>query len=204
MIITAANLTAISANCLDADDWATALNTVLPLYDIDTPARAAAFLAQTMYESSEFKILEENLNYSAAGLRATFPSYFRTTSLSYVYQHSPQRIASYVYANRLGNGDQDSGDGWTYRGRGLIQITGKYNYGEIGSAWGQDPTLILDYMLTPEGACKSAAWYWETNGLNDLADDDEFTTITIKINGSTNGIAARKALWALACRTLGA
>src|ERR1041385_1279298 len=116
--------------------WSRVLDRAMEEFSIDTPLRKAAFLAQVAYESSELRRLVENLNYSAAGLRSTWPKRFPSDALARAYARQPERIANYVYANRLGNGDVASGDGWRFRGRGLLQVTGRSNYTAVGAALG--------------------------------------------------------------------
>ena len=168
---------------------------------IDTAARACAFLAQVGHESAQLNRIEENLNYSAQALRKVFPKYFRTPQEASSYAHHPERIANRVYAGRMGNGSEDSGDGWKFRGRGLIQITGRDNYVAMSALMGKDLTVWPDALLMPLDACRSAALWWKTNGLNSLADklvSDErktFETITKRVNGGLNGLEDRWAIY---------
>ena len=147
-----------------------ALHQAMQECGIDTAARARAFLAQVGHESAQLNRVEENLNYSAQALRKVFPKYFRTPQEASSYAHHPERIANRVYANRMGNGGEESGDGWKYRGRGLIQITGRDNYVAMSSLMGKDLTIWPDALLMPLDACRSAALWWKTNGLNEFAD----------------------------------
>lgn len=172
--------------------------------------RLRAFLAQIGCESGQLRCVVENLNYSAQGLLKTFPRYFKTATEAAAYARKPQMIANRVYANRLGNGNERSGDGWRYRGRGLIQITGKSNYAELSDAMyglpmGMDFVDEPDLIATPEWAAESAAWWWQNAGLNTLADRlaganeaEVFKQITKRINGGYNGLAERQKLYALA------
>ena len=168
---------------------------------IDTAARACAFLAQVGHESAQLNRIEENLNYSAQALRKVFPKYFRTPQEASSYAHHPERIANRVYANRMGNGSEESGDGWKYRGRGLIQITGRDNYVSMSALMGKDLTVWPDALMMPLDACRSAALWWKANGLNALADKlaaDErktFETITKRVNGGLNGLEDRWAIY---------
>lgn len=168
---------------------------------IDTAARACAFLAQVGHESAQLDRIEENLNYSAQALRKVFPKYFRTPQEASSYAHHPERIANRVYANRMGNGGEESGDGWKFRGRGLIQITGRDNYVSMSALMGKDLTVWPDALLMPLDACRSAALWWKANGLNALADKlaaDErktFETITKRVNGGLNGLEDRWAIY---------
>ena len=176
-------------------------------YDINNPNRIRAFLAQIGTESGQLSAVSENLNYSAAGLRKIFGKYFPTDELANAYARQPEKIANKVYANRLGNGDEKSGDGWKYRGRGLIQITGKSNYTEAdqkmyGLPMGVDLVMEPELLATPEYAAQSAAWWWDNAGLNALADqlggaDDTevFKKITKRINGGYNGLDERLKLY---------
>ena len=161
------------------------------------PERVTAFIAQAGHESGNFSVIRENLNYSAQGLLATFPHYFNQ-ALAAKYARNPSAIANHVYANRMGNGDEASGDGWKFRGRGLIQLTGRSNYSAFASVVNKSIADVIPYLETPEGATEGAGWFWSTNGLNELADAGQFITITKKINGGTNGLADREAIWATA------
>ena len=176
------------------DQWCTALNQLLPDYGIDTPQRVAAFLAQCAHESGGFVFLKENLNYRAASLRKVFPKYFPTDALAEEYASKPNKaeaIANRVYANRMGNGDEASGDGYRYCGRGLIQLTGKNNYTAFADSIETTPEEVSEYLETFEGAVQSACWFWETNNLNQYADNNDILTMTKRINGGTIGLADR-------------
>lgn len=169
-------------------------------FSITTPARQSAFLAQCAHESAGFSRFAENLNYSAAGLAATWPGRFRgadgqPNALALAYQRRPMVIANHVYANRMGNGDEESGDGWRFRGRGLLQVTGRGMYQRCGEALGLPLLEQPDLLLQPEQAVLSAAWFWQSKGLNALADQGDFEGILRRINGGRNGLAKRKALW---------
>lgn len=195
-MITAENLCSIYGCSADtAAAWVDDINITLGIYNIDTPLRASAFLAQIGHESNRLKAVEENLNYGAAGLKATFGKYFKENGLVDSYARKPQMIANRVYANRNGNGDEQSGDGWRYHGRGLIQITFKTNYESCGRALGVDfvsnPTLLAD----PKYATLSAGWFWDSRNLNEYADNEDFLTITKRINGGINGIEDRTKLY---------
>ncbi len=183
--------------------WTDALNKILPEYEINSSLRVAAFLAQCAHESGNFKFLTENLNYRWESLRKVFPRYFPTDELAQQYARQPEKIANRVYANRMGNGDEASGDGWRYRGRGLIQLTGKDNYFWFAQSI---DTLIEDvpaYLETFEGAIQSACWFWETNKLNQWADQKDILTLTKRINGGTIGLEDRKKHYAHALHILG-
>lgn len=163
-------------------------------FQINTPLRLAHFLAQCGHESGGFKATQENLNYSAKGLMGIFKKYFPTEALANTYQRNPQKIANKVYANRMSNGDEASGDGYKFRGRGYIQLTGKANYTAFGKAIGEDILSNPD-VVSGKYALLSAAWFWSNNGLNKLADggstDAVVTTITKRVNGGTIGLADR-------------
>lgn len=160
-------------------------------FEINTPLRMAAFLAQIAHESGNLRFIRENLNYSAEGLLRTWPRHFPTREIANRYARNPEAIANRAYANRMGNGPESSGDGWRYRGRGLIQLTGKNNY--IACGEGIDYDLVTDpsYLETPEGAARSAGWFWQTNQLNSLADIGNIRAITQRINGGFNGLDDR-------------
>jgi len=172
-------------------------------YEINTPKRIAAFMAQCGHESGGFVWLTENLNYSAAGLMKTFAKYFSDQATANVYARQPDKIANKVYANRMGNGDEASGDGARYKGRGLIQVTGKDNYFWFAASLGITPEAAADYMQTFEGAAQSACWYWENTSLNKLADAGDILTMTKRINGGTIGLEDRKKHYAHALHVLG-
>ena len=173
------------------DNWFNALSQLLPDYEINTPQRAAAFLAQCAHESGEFMFLQENLNYKAASLRKVFPKYFTDDATAQAYEKKPEKIANRIYANRMGNGPEESGDGYKYRGRGLIQVTGKDNYTFFAGSLQISPEEAAEYMQTFEGAAQSACWFWETNKLNDWADKGDIVTLTKRINGGTIGLEDR-------------
>ena len=176
------------------DHWFNALSQLLPDYEIDTPQRMAAFLAQCAHESGEFTALKENLNYKAVTLRKIFPKYFPTDEIANQYASMPnkqQAIANKVYASRMGNGDEASGDGYRYCGRGLIQLTGKDNYSWFAASLEITVEEAAQYLETFEGAAQSACWFWETNKLNQWADKGDILTLTKRINGGTIGLEDR-------------
>lgn len=195
----------------DAATWIDALNAAMEERQINTPQRMAAFLAQIAHESGELTHLEEKLSYSAMRMCQVWPKRFPTLESAQPYARNPERLANRVYAGRLGNGDEASGDGWRYRGRGLIQLTGKSNYERCRQALVDDVAANPDLLLQPRGAARSAAWFWESRGLNELADhepgDDDvedFETITVKINGGTVGLPDRMDYWEHALQVLSA
>jgi putative chitinase len=173
------------------EQWCTALNQLLPDYGIDTPERVAAFLAQCAHESGNFVFLKENLNYKAESLMRTWPRHFPTMDIATQYARQPERIANRAYANRMGNGDEASGDGWRYAGKGLIQLTGKNNYEAFAESIETPVEEIPAYLETFEGAVQSACWFWESNNLNQWADKGDILTLTKRINGGTIGLEDR-------------
>ena len=162
-------------------------------YGLTTKLRIAHFMAQIEHESG-LKPIAENLNYSAQGLMQTFSKYF-TTNDSLLFASNPEKIANRVYANRMGNGDEKSGDGWKYRGRGFIQITGKINYFQLANDTDLDCLKNPDLLLEEANAMISALWFWNKAGLNKLADKNDIKGITRKINGGTIGLAHRQELF---------
>ena len=192
MQITQEQLGACIGNNPYLDHWTEALNKILPDYGIDTPQRVAAFVAQAAHESGNFTALHENLNYRAVTLRKVFPKYFPTDEMAAQYAQQPERIANRVYANRMGNGPESSGDGFRYCGRGLIQLTGQQNYQNFADSIETPLEQIPDFLQTFEGAVQSACWFWENNNLNQYADTDDILTMTKRINGGTIGLEDRK------------
>ncbi len=184
--------------------WHDALQQLLPQYQIDTPQRMAAFLAQCAHESGGFVFIKENLNYRWQSLRKTFPKYFPTDQLAQQYEKQPERIANRVYANRMGNGAEESGDGWRFCGRGLIQVTGRDNYSWFAASLEISPEEASEYMETFEGAAQSACWFWETNNLNQWADRGDILTLTKRINGGTIGLEDRQKHYQHALHIFGA
>ena len=173
------------------DYWYDSMCQILPVYEIDTPERVAAWLAQTAHESGYFHFLKENLNYKAASLQKVFKKYFPTEEMAKAYEKQPAKIANRVYANRMGNGDEASGDGFRYLGRGLIQLTGKNNYTFFAASIDTPLEEIPEYLQTFEGAVQSACWFWEQNGLNKFADSRDIVTVSKRINGGTIGMEDR-------------
>jgi putative chitinase len=179
---------------------------LLPDYEINTPHRIAAFIAQCAHESNNFTAIQENLNYKAASLRKLFGKYFPTDELAQQYAskvNKQQAIANRVYASRMGNGDEASGDGYKYRGRGLIQLTGKSNYQNFADSLEISLEEATEYMATFEGAAQSACWFWETNNLNKWADAGDIEKMTKIINGGTIGLEDRKKHYQHALHVLG-
>ena len=189
------------------EHWHRALSQLLPDYDINTPNRIAAFVAQCAHESGGFMVLKENLNYKAATLRKIFPKYFPTDALANQYCSKPNKqeaIANRVYASRMGNGDESSGDPARWIGRGLIQLTGRSNYQAFADSLEMDINDVPEYLATFEGAAQSACWFWETNKLNQWADAGDILTLTKRINGGTIGLEDRKKHYDHALHVLGA
>lgn len=185
------------------DEWYPLLAEMLPKYEINTTIRIAGFIAQCSHESAEFTVLRENLNYSADGLNKVFAKYFIKAGRDATpYARQPEKIANIVYADRLGNGNTASGDGWRFRGRGVIQLTGFDNYVAFGKTKQLTAQETIDYLETKRGALESACWFWKTNGLNAIADTQDILVMTKKINGGTNGLEDRKKLYSEALRVL--
>ena len=168
------------------------LNPALDEFQINTPLRVAVFLAQVAHESSELTQLSENLNYSIAGLMKTWPERFQSVEAANRYAHQPEKIANFVYADRMGNGSETSGDGWRYRGAGAIQLTGKSNQQAFSDYSGVPLDAISAWLLQPEGAIRSAGWFWMTSHLNALADSEDFLAVTKRVNGGYTGLADRQ------------
>jgi putative chitinase len=188
----------------NADHWYQALCEVLPDYDINTPSRLAAFLAQTAHESGGYRAIKENLNYKAASLRKVFGKYFTDDAIAAQYANKPEMIANRVYGGRMGNGPESSGDGYRYCGRGLIQLTGKDNYTRYAQSTEQTVEEASEHLTTFEGCVQSAAWFWEANNLNQWADKGDILTLTKRINGGTIGLEDRIKHYNHALHVLGA
>ena len=190
------------------DHWYDALSKLLPDYEINTPQRIAAFLAQCSHESAGFTALKENLNYKPETLMKLFGSHFpggMAEAQQYCSRPNKQEaIANRIYADRMGNGNEASGDGFRYCGRGLIQLTGKTNYEWFAASLQISPTDAAEYLQTFEGAAQSACWFWESNNLNQYADAGDILTMTKKINGGTFGLEERTAHYKQALQILGA
>lgn len=186
-----AEAAAMLPSLTSAMDWA----------EINTAPRIGGFLSQCAHESAGFKVFSENLNYSAQGLLKTFGKYFNPTTAQ-AYSRQPQRIANRVYANRLGNGDEASGDGWRYRGRGAIQCTGKDKYVTLTDLFAVDFVNNPDLLATLQYAFLSAAWYWKDRRINALADAKDIRKMTVAVNGGLNGYDDRLAYYTRARRVL--
>ena len=188
------------------EQWHHALSQLLPEYEINTPKRIAAFIAQCAHESGGFMFLKENLNYKAATLRKIFPKYFPTDAMAADYAARPNKqeaIANLVYANRMGNGGPETGDGYRYCGRGLIQLTGKTNYSYFAASLSIPVEEAAEYLQTFEGAAQSACWFWETNNLNAFADAGDIKEMTRRINGGYIGLEDRVKHYEHALHVLG-
>jgi putative chitinase len=179
------------------------LNEVCQYYEINTGKRMAAFLAQVAHESGGFNAVKENLNYSAKGLMTTFKKYFPTEALAKEYERQPVKIANKVYANRMGNGDEASGDGSKFCGRGLIQLTGKQNYTRFAADLGVTLDECVAYLETPAGAVSSAGWFFDQNNLNSISDRGDIKLLTRRINGGFIGLEDRIHHYEIALEVLG-
>lgn len=188
MEITKGQLQKVFGNHID-DELVESLNSTMESYGIDSTLEVAAFLAQIGHESGGFKYRKENLNYSVEGLLKVFPKYFNSGNVA-SYGRKSEKIANRVYANRMGNGDESSGDGFRFCGRGFIQITGKENYLSYADHKDMSPDSAIEYLETIEGACDSAGWFWWKNQLDKVCHD--ITKLTKRINGGVNGLADRK------------
>lgn len=181
----------------NTNDWWNYLSQILPDFAIVTNVRVAAFMSQCAHESGEFTQLQENLNYNVDGLLRTFPRYFPNPSVAQAYARQPERIANRVYGGRMGNGPEQSGDGWRFRGRGLIQLTGKSNYAKCSADLYEDDRLLQDpnLLIQMPGAIYSACWFWHLHNLNELADAENLGEITKAINGGLRGFDQRCELY---------
>lgn len=199
----------VAAGVKDPAKWIDAIVSVCQEFEINTPQRIAAFIAQTSHESGGYTMLSENLNYRAATLAACWPNRFATlgadkkpikengklvpTVVANSIAGKPELIANLVYSSRMGNGPAESGEGWKYRGRGLKQLTGKDNYTRCGQSLGIDLVGNPDLLLEPMAAARSAGWFWKTNHLSAFADKGDIAGMTKKINGGLIGLAERQA-----------
>jgi putative chitinase len=198
----------VAAKVKDPGKWLEAVVEACTRFQINTPKRIAAFLAQTAHESGGYTMLEENLNYSADTMAVVWPNRFaemgpdkkpikengknKPNKFALALHRKPEMIANVVYSNRMGNGTIESGEGYKYRGRGLKELTGKDNYTRCGNALGVDLVAQPELLLTPQYAALSAGWFWDSNRLGDFADRDDFVGMTKKINGGTIGLADRE------------
>jgi putative chitinase len=178
------------------EEWVDALNETFERFQIDTPMRQASFIGQTSHECANFRVLEENLNYRAATLLKLFPRTPRRTwgftpEEAAAYERQPKKIANRIYGNRMNNRDEASGDGFRFRGRGCIQLTGSANYHHAGKALGVDFIMEPDLVATPKYAAMTAGWFWNTHKINQYADVQDWVTMTKRINGGTIGLDDR-------------
>ena len=186
------------------EEWYEAMCEILPLWDINTIPRVAGFIAQCGHESRNFNVLTENLNYSAKALNTFFPKYFKRAGRdANEYHRQPEKIANVIYANRMDNGDTDSGDGWRFRGGGILQLTGRYNYTEFGEDVEMSAEEAVDYVRTKKGALDSACWFWDENNINKHCDNMDILKMTKRINGGTIGLEDRKKHYMHALDVLG-
>ena len=181
----------------NSQEWYDGLYEQLPKFGIVTPARVAGFISQCQHESADFTVLTENLNYGAKGLMSIFKKYYQDEALAKAHERKPQLIANRVYSGRMGNGPEASGDGWKYRGRGLVQLTGRSNYTQCSRDLFGDDCLVddPDLLLNPEWAILSACWFWHKNKLNDICDRGDVVLLSKRINGGTIGLADRIHHW---------
>lgn len=186
------------------ENWHHAMSLCLPAYDINTPPRVAMFVAQCAHESGGFKFLKENLNYKAASLMKVWPKYFPNQDIANQYANKQEMIANRAYGGRMGNGPEETGDGWRFCGRGLIQLTGRNNYQRFADSIETAIEEIPAYLQTFEGAVQSACWFWEENKLNTWSDQGDVLTVTKRINGGTLGLEDRKKHYEHALHVLGA
>lgn len=169
-------------NLNDYEKWYQSLMAFLPAYNITTREQVCAFLAQTHHESAGYRHLDENLNYRWESLRRVWPRHFPTDEIAKQYAHSPERIANRAYADRMGNGNEASGDGWRYRGQGLIQLTGRDNQSRFANDVKKPLADMMDYLGTFNGAVESACWFWKTNNLNRWVNSADFDGLSDSIN----------------------
>ena len=172
-------------------EWVDALNETFQRFGINTPRQQAAFIGQCGHECGNFKVLEENLNYRAATLMKLWPKRFPTQEIANEYEKQPKKIANKVYSSRMGNRDEASGDGWRFRGRGAIQLTGSDGYFHAGKALGVDFWANPDLVATPKYAALTAGWFWSTHKCNELAENSNWVGLTKRINGGTIGLDDR-------------
>lgn len=194
-LVTADMLRAVTTPEL-ADKWVNALNETCEEFGIDTPYRIAGFISNVAHESAGFKFVKENLNYSAASLMRVWSSRFPTLEIAQAYAMQPEKIANRAYADRMGNGNEASGDGWKFIGRGLIQLTGKNNYVAYSLACDNDALQRPEIVELPTYAAESAGWFWNVNKLNTLADAQDVVGMCKRINGGTNGLDDRQMKYA--------
>lgn len=189
--VTPDQVKSIAKSCKNPESVAENFNKFSLSFGIVSSLRRAHFFAQCAHESASFNVTSENLNYSQEGLQKVFPKYFPDSNIAWRYARQPQAIANRVYASRMGNGPESSGDGWKYRGAGYIQLTGRNNQEAFAKAAGIDLNAVGDYLRTPVGAMHSACWFWAQNGLNQLSEADDLRAVTKRVNGGFNGLDDR-------------
>jgi len=172
-------------------EWVDALNETFDRFNIATVRQQGGFIGQCGHECGNFRILEENLNYRAATLMKLWPKRFPTLEVANAYASNPKKIANMVYSGRMGNRDESSGDGYRFRGRGCIQLTGHANYFHAGQALGVDFVMNPEWVATPKYAALTAGWFWSTHNCNALAENADWVGLTKKINGGTIGLDDR-------------
>jgi len=188
----------------EAAAWADAALEILPKYEINTPNRIAGFFAQTCHESMNFSVLSENLSYRKETLEKLFSKYFSKAGRNAAdYEKQPEKIANVIYANRLGNGDTASGDGFKFRGRGIVQLTGRDNTTAFGKSVGMTPEQAIDYVQTKKGALESACWYWNSRKINIACDENDIVKMSKLVNGGTIGLEDRRKHYEQALAVLG-
>jgi putative chitinase len=193
-MITLQQFSSVFPNAVDADQWVAAFQDNFDDYQINTPERIAAFISQCGVETGGWRFFEENLNYSAQRMQQVWPKIF-TPELAQKCDHNPELVANYAYANRIGNGGPETGDGWRFRGRGPIHLTGRSNYTKFATDTFDSPDQILDnpdlVADDKDVSLKSALWFWTVNNLNDLADGKQITQLSRRVNGGDNGLQQR-------------
>ena len=188
----------------DAAAWADAAMEILPKYEINTPNRIAGFFAQCGHESMNFTVLSENLNYRTETLEKLFSKYFSKAGRNAAdYAKQPEKIANVIYANRMGNGDTASGEGFAFRGRGIVQLTGKDNYSAFALSIKMTLPDVIEYVQTKKGALESACWYWNSRNINAACDANDITKMTKLVNGGTIGLEDRLKHYTEALAVLG-
>ena len=203
MIITSDKLKQIIPTNKNIDEWCASLNKLLPLYEIDTTKRVAMFIGQCAHESGNFTTLTENLYYRPEALMRSWPTRFPSMAIAEQYAMKPEMIANRAYCDRMGNGSEASGDGWKYRGKGLIQVTGHDNTMNFAKTKNMTAEQAAEYLITFDGAVESGCWYWKVNNINPWCDSGDVEKVTKIINGGYNGLEDRKSKYALAMKVLG-
>ena len=195
MLVTEPMLCTVTTPALAAK-WCAHLDETCERFAIDSPFRIAGFISNVAHESAGFSVVVENLYYSATALMRTWPTRFPTIEIAQAYAMQPERIANRAYSSRMLNGDESSGDGWKYRGRGLIQLTGKENYLDYSLTCDNEAYQYPEIVEQDHYAAEAAGWFWDTKGLNALADAQDVVGMCRRINGGLNGLDDRKAKYA--------